>query len=128
MDKIKLQDPQGELERVYYLKPFEKELLSIFGKSKAEYKSYMKYLIKCLNVLDKTSEHLSAEPFEHLEVDGYDIYRIKSKSKKNNIRVIYFYTQKENIVLLCAFQEKNESDYHNNIKKAKSRIDSLSEE
>lgn len=128
MDVLKLNDPLGELERVYYLKPFEKELFSIFGKSKTEHNTYMKYLIKCLNVLDKTPEHLSTEPFEHLEVDGYDIYRIKSKSKKNNIRVIYFYTQKENIVLLCAFQEKNESDYHNNLKKAKSRIDSLSEE
>lgn len=128
MEIIKLQDPQGELERIYYLEPFEKELQSLFGKSKTEYSHYMKYLIECLTVLDKTPAHLSTPPFEHLKVDGYDLYRIKSKSNKNNVRVIYLYTYDEDIVLLCAFQEENKSDYHNNINKAKSRIKFVTEE
>ncbi len=122
MDIIKYIDPLGELERIYYIEPFEKELQSLFKKSITEYKTYQKYLLSCLNVLDKSEEHLKTKPFEHLVVDGYEMYRIKSKSKKKNIRVIYFYTYNDDIYLLCAFEEKNKSDYNNNIQKAKKRI------
>lgn len=129
MDIIKYEDPLGELDRVYYVEPFEKELSGLFGKSKQEFVAYEKYLVGCLNLLDKSSEHLSSKPFEHLKVDGFDIYRIESKSNKKNVRVIYFYTDDDDdIVLLCAFEEKNKSDYHLNINKAKLRIKYITEE
>ncbi len=125
MDIIKFETPDNTLERTYYVAPFPKELKSLYGKSKIQYQEYERYLLECLITLERSNTRLNEEPFEHLSIDNYDIYRIKSKSKKKNTRVLYIYVpddEQDNIVLLCAFQEQNNSDYKNNIAKAKKRI------
>lgn len=125
MDVIKFEIPNNTLERTYYAEPFPKELKKLFGKSKIEHQEYMIYLANCLKDLERSSKRLTEPPYELLTVDNYEIYRIKSKSKKKNVRVLYIYVPndgQDNIVLLCAFQEQNDSDYKNNIRIAKQRI------
>ena len=126
MDIVKFEDENASLEHTYYVKPFIKELSDLFNKSKGELKKYQSYLLGCLKILENSNIRLAQTPFELLNCDGYNLYRIKSPSKKKNVRVIYIYEYDDNgtdnIILLCAFEEKNRSDYQNNIKKAIKRI------
>lgn len=125
MDVIKFEIPDNTLERTYYAEPFPKELQKLFGKSKVEHQKYLIYLVDCLKNLERSNERLTESPYELLNVDNYEIYRIKSKSKRKNVRVLYIYVPndgQDNIILLCAFQEQNDSNYKNNIRIAKQRI------
>lgn len=93
MDVIKFEIPDNTLERTYYAEPFPKELQKLFGKSKVEHQKYLIYLVDCLKNLERSNERLTESPYELLTVDNYKIYRIKSKSKRKNVRVLYIYSQ-----------------------------------
>ena len=82
----------------------------------------MLYLLSKIQILERSNIHNTEPPFEHLSDDRADLYRIKSKSKRKNVRVIYFYRKDDSIVLLCAFEEKSKSDYTNSISTAIKRI------
>lgn len=118
MDIIKI----DELRKVYRVDVFDKELKKLFNKSLNEYLEYTKYLLGRLRFLEECDYHPTKAPYEHLKVNGYDLYRIASKSHKKNVRVIYFYKENDDIVLLAAFEEKNKSDYNNNINNAINRL------
>ncbi len=104
---------------------FEGEIRKLFGKSKKDMQEYLVYLASQMKIVEDSKGHPSEYPFEHLKDDHADLYRIKSKSKRKNVRVIYYYQTDDTIVLLCAFEEKSHSDYTNNIEIAKRRIKSL---
>ena len=81
-----------------------------------------------LQILDKAKGHPLTPPFEHLSGCSENLYRVRSKSNKKNVRVIYFYSTGDNIILLYAFEEKSSHDYNNSINVATNRIKSLERE
>ena len=103
----------------------EKEIKNLFGKSTKDYKDYLLYLASQLKIVEDASDHLTEYPFEQLKTKGADLFRIKSKSKRKNARVIYCYWKDDKIVLLCAFEEKSSSDYENSIRVAIDRFKHL---
>lgn len=115
----------NQLKRVFYVNTFEKDLKKQFAKSNAELTEYYKYLLANLTVLDEAATPPTEGNFEKLTLDNYNIYRLKSPSKRKNVRVLYFYLENDNIILLSAFQEKNKSDYKNNINKAVETIKNI---
>ena len=115
-------------QRVFMVPQFEGELKKLFGKSKKELDNYKFYLLSKLQFIDQTDQHFSDYPFEHLHDDRADLFRIRSKSNKKNVRVIYYYRIDESIILLCAFEEKSPSDYQNNITIALKRIKEIERE
>lgn len=118
----------SEFRRVYRVDAFDKELKKLFNKSSREYKDYLIYLVERLRFLEDSNCRLTEGSFEKLTVTEYELYRIKQKSKGKNVRVIYFYRENDDIVLLAAFEENNKSDYRNNIDKAISRIKHIEKE
>ena len=110
------------LNRVYIIPQVETELKKLFGKSQKDLNNYKEYLISQLQIVERVDKHLDEFPFEHLKETHADLYRIRSKSKRKNVRVIYYYQIDEKIVLLCAFEERSKADYDRAIALALKRI------
>ena len=110
------------LNRVYIIPQVETELEKLYGKSKKDFADYKAYLISQFQIVERVDKHLDEFPFEHLKEKHADLYRIRSKSKRKNVRVIYYYQIDEKIVMLCAFEERSKADYDKAIALSLKRI------
>lgn len=124
MDIVKRPD----FAHIYTVDVFEKELTKLFGKSDKERKAYLCELHDSLTVLDNANTPPTTGLFEHIPYKGVDLYRIKSKSKRKNVRVLYFWQSADYILLLSAFEEKQKGDYKTHLSVAYSRYKQLDQE
>lgn len=114
--------PINEFERIMAVDVFMPELFKLFGKSKQELKKYLVFLNAQLNKIDNRETIINREePINYKEINLYSI----RKPMKKNTRVLYYYMQNDKIILLTAFDEKNESDYENGKRRAYNRLKSL---
>lgn len=112
--------------KVYEVDCFQKEFLNATKETTAEappYPRYQKWLIGALEVLQELGRKaLQLEKYEHLEMDGWDICSIRYPKSKLNLRVLYIYTEDDDILLLAVFKEKSKNDYTRNIRLAIQRL------
>ncbi len=115
-------NPLPNLKRVFSVPQIDKELEKLFGKSKKDLYDFIEYMLAQFQILEWADRRLDKKPFEHLRNCNADLYRLRSPSNSKNVRILYYYREDETIVLLCAFEERSNVDYQNNIKFAISRI------
>ena len=84
-------------------------------------KRYVKWLQRSLTQLDSLGTATTAlKNFEKLP-GTEDIYSARYPNSQKNPRILYFYIQGQNIVLLYPFLEKNSGDYQRGIRVATTR-------
>lgn len=85
-------------------------------------KMYQKTLLQDLAVLDAQKE--KAIVFEQFELlsGTENLYSIRHPKTQKNVRVLYTFTERLEVVLLVAFLEKSTSDYQNAMRTASSRL------
>ena len=85
-------------------------------------KRYQKTLLQDLAVLDAQKE--KAIVFEQFELlsGTENLYSIRHPKTQKNVRVLYTFTERLEVVLLVAFLEKSTSDYQNAMRTASSRL------
>ncbi len=94
-------------KRIYALDQCFKELDHLYKNNKDEKKEYKKFLYSQLSKIENKKEKpRQAEPIVYKQEIFYSIRR---RSKKNT-RILYYYMDQGNIVLLTAFDEKNKYD------------------
>lgn len=82
---------------------------------------YIKWLQRSLTQLDAYGTATTAlKNFEKLPGTD-DIYSARYPKSRKNPRILYFYIQGQNIVLLYPFLEKNAGDYQRGIRVAERR-------
>ena len=111
-----------------FLDEFCKKILGSNASSKSNQR-YLAWFQRCLEVLDSHSiyETLKMQQFEKLtNADG--LYSMRYPNTPKNPRVLYFYVEGSNIILLGSFLEKSTSDYTNAIKTAQKRKDILQQQ
>lgn len=95
-------------------------------KDESPFERYQKKLIGDLVVLCEYKEQaVIFSQFEKLEGET-EIFCIRHPKTPKNVRILYT-IQENNIILLVAFLEKNDSDYNNAIKTARKRLKRLKE-
>ncbi len=110
-------------DKIYYLDVFEKEL----SKLKKKNPKYAKWLERKLEILERgATAATDGKRFEKLE--NYDLYSIRHVSKQNERIIYYIIDEDDSVILLCAFQESNTSDYRNAINTSLQRLKILKEE
>ncbi|MBR6694346.1 MAG: type II toxin-antitoxin system RelE/ParE family toxin [Clostridia bacterium] len=115
MDLIKT----AGFKNIYEVEQFKKEFVKIAKKNKR----YYNWLIAKLSILEeKGMEALKLEGFEPLSATTPKLYSIRYPHSPVNPRVIYVYANGNEIYLLFAFKEKNNSDYTSAIKVAHDRL------
>lgn len=102
------------LNDIYAVDVFEKEFKKAVDeswKSDPPWKRYQTKLIKNLVVLDTEKEQaVRLKQFEKLS-GTEELYSIRYPETNKNFRVIYTVYEENFIILLAAFQEKNDGDY-----------------
>ena len=100
-----------------FLDEFSKKVLG----TKASQR-YLAWFQQCLEVLDNRPvyETLKMSRFEKL-TNTDDLYAMRYPNTPKNPRVLYFYVEEGNIILLGSFLEKKSSDYTNAIRTAEKR-------
>lgn len=111
-----------DFNRIKCLDVFEDELNKLFSKSIPEKKKYLKFLYAELHKIDNRKETIQRE--EPINYKDITLYSIRKRAQKNT-RVLYFYMEDDNIILLTAFDEKNKSDYDNANERAYRRLKNL---
>ena len=111
-----------DFNRIKCLDVFEDELNKLFSKSIPEKKKYLKFLYAELHKIDNRKETIQRE--EPINYKDITLYSIRKRAQKNT-RVLYFYMEDDNIILLTAFDEKNKSDYDNANERAYKRLKNL---
>ncbi len=114
-----------EFNTIYQIDTFENELMTLFGKSKTDWKKFRTKFISMLFMLDRMNSPPTNNPFEKLKGTKLPLYRMKYKDRDNNIRVIYYWDDSEHKILLAALKEKDPSDYKEAIQLSIKRIKSL---
>lgn len=111
-----------DFNRIKCLDVFYDELNKLFSKSIPEKKKYLKFLYAELHKIDNRKETIQRE--EPINYKDITLYSIRKRAQKNT-RVLYFYMENDNIILLTAFDEKNKSDYDNANERAYRRLKNL---
>ena len=111
-----------DFNRIKCLDVFYDELNKLFSKSIPEKKKYLKFLYAELHKIDNRKETIQRE--EPINYKDITLYSIRKRAQKNT-RVLYFYMEDDNIILLTAFDEKNKSDYDNANERAYKRLKNL---
>ena len=116
------------LNDIYAVDVFEKEFKKAVDeswKSDPPWKRYQTKLIKNLVVLDTEKEQaVRLKQFEKLS--GPEVlYSIRYPETNKNFRVIYTVYEENFIILLAAFQEKNDGDYRRAVAVAEKRLRQL---
>lgn len=84
-------------------------------------KQYVTWLYRSLAQLDTLGSATTAlKNFEKLPGTA-DIYSARCPNSQKNPRILYFYIQGQNIVLLYPFLEKSDGDYQRGIRTAEAR-------
>ena len=116
------------LNDIYAVDVFEKEFKKAVEeswKSDPPWKRYQTKLIKNLVVLDTEKEQaVRLKQFEKLSGTG-ELYSIRYPETNKNFRVIYTVYEENFIILLAAFQEKNDGDYRRAVAVAEKRLRQL---
>lgn len=116
------------LNDIYAVDVFEKEFKKAVGeswKSDPPWKRYQTKLIKNLVVLDTEKEQaVRLKQFEKLS-GTEELYSIRYPETNKNFRVIYTVYEENFIILLAAFQEKNDGDYRRAVAVAEKRLRQL---
>ena len=116
------------LNDIYAVDVFEKEFKKAVDeswKSDPPWKRYQTKLIKNLVVLDTEKEQaVRLKQFEKLS-GTEELYSIRYPETNKNFRVIYTVYEENFIILLAAFQEKNDGDYHRAVAVAEKRLRQL---
>lgn len=117
METIKI----PEFNNIFILSPCEKEITKLksgFSKSK----KFELWLLESLRKLDDPEIDCSDFPRRFEPIQG-NIYCITYRNKEKNIRILYNNSNNGVInILLCAFDEKKDSDYALAIVAAKKRL------
>lgn len=109
-----------DLDNIYYLDIFEKELSNLIKKDR----EYANWLDKKLKILEKGAKAATdGKRFEHLK--NTELFCIRHVSKQNERVIYYIIDEDDSVILLCAFQERNKSDYRNAISAASRRLKEL---
>lgn len=111
-----------DFNRIKCLDVFYDELNKLFSKSIPEKKKYLKFLYAELHKIDNRKETIQRE--EPINYKDITLYSIRKRAQKNT-RVLYFYMENDNIILLTAFDEKNKADYDNANERAYRRLKNL---
>lgn len=113
------------LNDIYAVDVFEKEFKKAVDeswKSDPPWKRYQTKLIKNLVVLDTEKEQaVRLKQFEKLS-GTEELYSIRYPEANKNFRVIYTVYEENFIILLAAFQEKNDGDYRRAVAVAEKRL------
>ena len=116
------------LNDIYAVDVFEKEFKKAVDeswKSDPPWKRYQTKLIKNLVVLDTEKEQaVRLKQFEKLS-GTEELYSIRYPETNKNFRVIYTVYEENFIILLAAFQEKNDGDYRRAVAVAEIRLRQL---
>lgn len=116
------------LNDIYAVDVFEKEFKKAVDeswKSDPPWKRYQTKLIKNLVVLDTEKEQaVRLKQFEKLS-GTEELYSIRYPETNKNFRVIYTVYEENFIILLAAFQEKNDGDYRRAVAVAGKRLRQL---
>ena len=116
------------LNDIYAVDVFEKEFKKAVDeswKSDPPWKRYQTKLIKNLVVLDTEREQaVRLKQFEKLS-GTEELYSIRYPETNKNFRVIYTVYEENFIILLAAFQEKNDGDYRRAVAVAEKRLRQL---
>lgn len=116
------------LNDIYAVDVFEKEFKKAVDeswKSDPPWKRYQTKLIKNLVVLDTEKEQaVRLKQFEKLS-ETEELYSIRYPETNKNFRVIYTVYEENFIILLAAFQEKNDGDYRRAVAVAEKRLRQL---
>ena len=116
------------LNDIYAVDVFEKEFKKAVDeswKSDPPWKRYQTKLIKNLVVLDTEKEQaVRLTQFEKLS-GTEELYSIRYPETNKNFRVIYTVYEENFIILLAAFQEKNDGDYRRAVAVAEKRLRQL---
>ena len=116
------------LNDIYAVDVFEKEFKKAVDeswKSDPPWKRYQTKLIKNLVVLDTEKEQaVRLKQFEKLS-GTEELYSIRYPETNKNFRVIYTVYEENFIILLAAFQEKNDGDYRRAVAVAEKRLRQL---
>lgn len=116
------------LNDIYAVDVFEKEFKKAVDeswKSDPPWKRYQTKLIKNLVVLDTEKEQaVRLKQFEKLS-GMEELYSIRYPETNKNFRVIYTVYEENFIILLAAFQEKNDGDYRRAVAVAEKRLRQL---
>ena len=116
------------LNDIYAVDVFEKEFKNAVDqswKSDPPWKRYQTKLIKNLVVLDTEKEQaVRLKQFEKLS-ETEELYSIRYPEANKNFRVIYTVYEENFIILLTAFQEKNDGDYRRAVAVAEKRLRQL---
>ena len=116
------------LNDIYAVDVFEKEFKKAVDeswKSDPPWKRYQTKLIKNLVVLDTEKEQaVRLKQFEKLS-ETEELYSIRYPEANKNFRVIYTVYEENFIILLTAFQEKNDGDYRRAVAVAEKRLRQL---
>ena len=116
------------LNDIYAVDVFEKEFKKAVDeswKSDPPWKRYQTKLIKNLVILDTEKEQaVRLKQFEKLS-GTEELYSIRYPEANKNFRVIYTVYEENFIILLTAFQEKNDGDYRRAVAVAEKRLRQL---
>ena len=116
------------LNDIYAVDVFEKEFKKAVDeswKSDPPWKRYQTKLIKNLVVLDTEKEQaVRLKQFEK-QSGTEELYSIRYPETNKNFRVIYTVYEENFIILLAAFQEKNDGDYRRAVAVAEKDFASL---
>ena len=116
------------LNDIYAVDVFEKEFKKAVDeswKSDPPWKRDQTKLIKNLVVLDTEKEQaVRLKQFEKLS-GTEELYSIRYPETNKNFRVIYTVYEENFIILLAAFQEKNDGDYRRAVAVAEKRLRQL---
>ena len=125
--ELKILNIQG-LNNVFEIDVFHDEFSDAVNEAWKKDPPFMRYqrkLIQDLAVLIQEKERAIALPqFEKLK-NTKGIYSIKHPETRKNVRVLYYISDEEDIILLTAFLEKNDNDYKIAISRAEKRRDWL---
>ena len=113
------------LNDVYALSVVKKEFKKAVDepwRDEEPWKRYQKTLLQDLAILDAQKE--KAIVFEQFELlSGMEnLYSIRHPKTQKNVRVLYTFTERLEVVLLVAFLEKSTSDYQNAMRTASSGL------
>lgn len=111
-------------DKVYYFDCFPKE----FKEATNGEDRYRQWLARSLYILEsKGKGAIILNQFEMLSTGSVQLYSIRYPKSKLNPRVIYFYLEDDNIILVTAFKEKSNSDYKRGIRRAEERYTYISQ-
>lgn len=110
-------------DKIYYLDVFEKEL----SKLTKQDPKYANWLERKLEILERgATAATDGKQFEKLS--NCELFSIRHVSKQNERIIYYIIDEDDSVILLCAFNERNKSDYRNAISKAIQRLKILEKE